>query len=115
MIEEGVANPDVGCTDKSGAGLADFVTRHYEYATGHNGYDASFDELAGLAGKQPYGISGGAWYHWSGLRGYDAESDVLLLANPASGWCGVTQVMNRAQFDALGPWSYFWIEAQLPE
>jgi len=111
MIAEGVANPDVGCTDKSGAGLADFVTRHYGYATGSNGLDATFDELAALAGTQPYGISGEVWYHWSGLRGFDGEK--LLLANPASGWMGITQSLDRDQFARLGPWSYFWIDAQL--
>jgi hypothetical protein len=109
MIAENVANPSVGCTDKSGAGLADFVSRHYGFATGHDGYVATFDELAALAGLRPYGISGGAWYHWSGLRGFDGER--LLLANPASGYMGVTQTMDRDQFAALGPWSYFWIEA----
>src|SRR5215831_2497758 len=114
MIAEGVANPTVGCTDKSGAGLAAFVTRHYGYQTGNNGYEATFDELRDMAGDQPMGFSGGAWYHWSGLRGYDSGSDLLLLANPASGYMGVTQTMNRSQFAQLGPWSYFWIVATLP-
>lgn len=113
MIAEGVANPDVGCTDKSGAGLAAFVERHYGYAAGSNGYAATFDELAHVAGERPYAISGGAWYHWSGLRGYDATTDRLLLANPASGWHGIKQTMTRAEFAQLGPWSYCWIEAQL--
>ena len=110
MIDQGVMSPDQGLMDASGAGLAAFVNREY----GALGYTASnessvtFDALAAEAGRYPILIGGRHWGssgHWSGLRGYDAARDVLLLANPAHGHGGVGQEMTRAQFDALGPFS----------
>jgi lysozyme len=109
MIAEGVANPDIGCTDASGAGLASFVNRHY----GEDGYVArnesttTFDVLAAEASthSHPIAIGGRGWYHWSGLRSYDAQADALVLANPAPGWYGIQQTMSRTQFQQLGPFS----------
>ena len=112
MIDEGVIDPSVGCTDRTGTGLAAWVNRHY----GADGYLAeaapdagaiAFDDIAAEAATEahPLAISGWAWYHWSGARGYDAEADVLLLANSAAGYMGVDQTLSRADFDRLGPWS----------
>lgn len=107
MIAEGVVSLEAGCLDASGAGLADFLNRHY----GEDGYLASnepsvtFEAVAAEAaeGKHPLALGGRAWYHWSGCRG--ADGDTLLLANPAPGWQGVYDTLTRAQWDALGPWS----------
>lgn len=109
MIAAGVVDPAIGCMDKSGAGLAAWLNTEY----GEFGYVASndpsvsFDDVAAEAGlyRHPLAMSGGAWYHWSGVRGYDAASDVIILANPAPGYQGVGQTMNRGQWAALGPWS----------
>lgn len=107
MLAEGVVTTQYGLMDASGAGLADFLNRHY----GEYGYVASnvgsvtFDELAAEAqsGMHPICIGGRAWYHWSGLRGFTGVE--LALANPAPGWQGINQRMSRAQFNALGPFS----------
>ena len=110
MIAEGVVSPSLGLLDASGAGLASFLRRHY----GEDGFDAanlspvSFDALAAESGTYPLMIGGRKWGaggHWSGLRGYDAERDVLLLANPAAGYVGINQDMNREQFARLGAFS----------
>lgn len=107
MTAENVANPDDGVTDASGAGIAAFVTEQYgEFGfTGRNENPADFDYLANISGKYPMLIGGRTWGHWSGLRGYDRAQDVLLLANPAEGWHGVGQMMNRQQFTDLGSFS----------
>lgn len=109
MIAAGVVDPAVGCTDASGAGLANWVNVEY----GEFGYLASnvnpvsFDDLiAETAGfPHPCAIGGRAFYHWVGLRGYDPQRDVLLLANPAPGWKNCYQVMSRNQFAQLGSFS----------
>ena len=109
MIASGVANPQVGCTDASGAGLAQWVNTEY----GEFGYVASnqdpvsFDDVAQetASQKHPLAMGGRGWYHWSGVRGYDPATDLLQLANPAPGWYGVGQTMSRTQFDQLGPFS----------
>ena len=107
MIAEGVMSRARGLLDASGAGLAAFVRRHYA----EHGYDANheplvtFQALAEEIGPYPMLIGGRGWNHWSGLRGYDRDRDLLLLANPANGHKGVGQTMSRAQFAALGPFS----------
>lgn len=107
MIAEGVISPELGLLDASGAGLASWLNRYY----GADGYvanafdDVTFDQLATVCGRYPLMIGGRKWGHWSGLRGYDTAADQLLLANPSAGWRGVGQVMERDQFDRLGPFS----------
>jgi hypothetical protein len=109
MIAAGVVSPELGCLDASGAGLADWVNDEYAefgyYA--ENEPSVSFDGVAAeaLTGTHPLAIGGRGWYHWSGVRGYDADADVLLLANPAPGWHGVDQAMSRSDWSRLGPWS----------
>lgn len=109
MIAAGVVDPAVGCTDSSGAGLASWVCEQY----GADGYIASnqvgvsFDDVAIEAGSQvhPLAMGGGGWYHWTGVRNYDASTDRLELANPAPGWHEVYQTMSRGQFAEQGPFS----------
>ena len=110
MIAEGVVSPSLGLMDASGAGLASFLNRHY----GEDGFIAvsqsscTFDGLARDSGRYPLMIGGRTWGaggHWSGLRAYDGERDVLLLANPAAGYVGVNQEMTRDQFARLGSFS----------
>jgi hypothetical protein len=107
MIDAGVISPDLGLLDSTGAGLAGWLNRHY----GEDGYSAynapsvTFEALAEAAGVYPIMAGGRAWNHWSGLRAYDAEHELLLLANPSAGWRGVNQTLDREQFDRLGPFS----------
>jgi hypothetical protein len=107
MIAEGVVSPEQGLLDSTGAGLAAFLNRHYgEYGyQAHNVGSVTFAQLAESCGRYPLMIGGRTWYHWSGLRAYDAGRDVLLLANPGAGWKGINQEMTSAQFSALGPFS----------
>lgn len=114
MIAEGVMSEANGLEDASGAGLAAFVGRHWgEFGFYANNEGAvSFDDVANegtgpsVNGKAyPLLIGGRAWGHWSGVRGYDAARGVLLLANPSDGYKGVGQVMSRAQWANLGPFS----------
>jgi hypothetical protein len=109
MIAEDVVSVEAGCLDASGAGLAAWLTRHYgpDGYVGSNDPEVSFDAVVEEAGQglYPVAIGGRAWYHWSGVRGYDDGADLLLLANPAPGWQGVYQTMTRAQFAQLGPFS----------
>jgi hypothetical protein len=109
MIAAGVVDPSVGLCDASGSGLARWVNTEY----GEFGYVAesvnpvSFDELAAEAAtlSHPIMAGGRGWGHWTGVRGYDAARDVLLLANPANGWMGVYQEMSPADFARLGSFS----------
>jgi hypothetical protein len=114
MIAEGVMSAANGLEDATGAGLAAFVGRHWgEFGFyGNNEPAVTFDQVAaegtgpGVNGKAyPLLIGGRAWGHWSGVRGYDAARDALLLANPSDGWKGVGQIMSRAQWANLGPFS----------
>jgi hypothetical protein len=111
MLADGIVTVEQGLMDASGQQLAAWITAQY----GEFSYDSnaespvSFDALAAefLAPANPYpGLIGGkSWGHWSGLRGYDPDHDVLLLANPAENWMGVGQTMSRDQFDRLGSFS----------
>jgi hypothetical protein len=110
MLADGIVTKEDGLLDATGHQLAAWLTTQYQ----EFGYSASndaattFDGLAAEFGPgcpYPALIGGRAWGHWSGLRGYDSAQGVLLLANPAENWKGVSQTMSRAQYDALGPFS----------
>jgi hypothetical protein len=111
MLSDGIVTREQGLMDASGKQLAAWITAQY----GEFGYSAtsespiSFDALAAEfeLPNNPYpGLLGGrAWNHWSALRGYQRERDVLLLANPAENWKGVGSEMDRAEFAAQGPFS----------
>lgn len=104
----GYVTPAVGCTDASGAGLARWLNEQYsEYGyLSSNSVGVSFDQVAEEAGSHvhPVAMGGGAWYHWSGVRGVDGLGR-LMLANPAPGWKGVYQTLDRDQWARLGPWN----------
>lgn len=112
MISDGVVSIAQGLLDASGRQLAAWITKEYGefgYYANNESRGISFDALAAefMAPANPYpGLIGGStWNHWSGLRSYDPQRGVLLLANPAEGWHGVGQTMSRQQFAALGPFS----------
>jgi hypothetical protein len=105
-----VMSPSLGLMDASGAGLASFLVRHYgeDGFTSTNLSPVSYDTLLAESGRCPMLIGGRRWGaggHWSGLRSYDSERHLLLLANPAAGYIGINQDMNREQFERLGPFS----------
>lgn len=108
MQADGIMSTEQGLLDASGAGLAGWIQKQYgEFGfLSNNESSVSFD-WAAAEGDHAYPVllGGRAWGHWSGLYGYDPARDVLLLANPAPGWMGVQQTMDRGQFDSLGPFS----------
>ena len=76
------------------------------------GLDAHYGRLSwanalAIAGRQPYCMSGGNWYHWTGVRKSDDEG--LYLANPAPNWKGVGQYIDRAEWNAWGAWNGVWV------
>lgn len=75
-------------------------------AYAHYGLDAieswvSFDQAYAICREHTGGISPSAMYHWMAIRG--VTGDALWVANSAEGYCGVYDVLSRAQFNALGP------------
>ena len=110
MLSQGVVTTEWGLMNATGAGLADWITREYgEYGYhGENDPSVTFDDVAAEAAtrKHPLMIGGrnwGAGGHWTGVRGF--ADGKLALANPASGYGGITQVMSREQFSYAGPFS----------
>lgn len=108
MIDQGVMSEQNGLENATGAGLAKFVGDYW----GEFGFYANnepfvtFDFVANEGDHAyPLLIGGRSWNHWSGVRGYDAQNDLLLLANPSDGHHGVHQTMDRNQFVAQGNFS----------
>lgn len=107
MLSAGVVTTEWGLMDASGKGLSRWLLAEY----GEYGYrpthdpSVMFDEVAqeALEGLHPLMIGGRNWGHWSGVRGF--ADGKLVLANPASGYKGVTQSMSREQFEYLGAFS----------
>lgn len=100
---------DVGLLDASGAGVVE-VLRERWGLTAVNYSPVSFERVAQMAGQQPVMMGGRNWGgpglgHWSAVRGYDAERDVLILANPARGSKYGQSEISRADWDRLGWWS----------
>jgi len=52
-------------------------------------------------------MSGGAWYHWVGVRG--TTPDTIWIANSAPGYDGVYDNLSRSDFNRLGPFSVVWV------
>lgn len=110
MIADGIVSTDLGLLDGSGAGLAQWITAQwgeFQYAA-HNASLVSFDDVVSVAGQTPVLIGGHNWGpggHWVGVRRYSKAQDWLELANPADGYQGVFQAINRQQFDQFAPFS----------
>ena len=103
-------SPDLGLYEGSGRMLAELFRSH--------GLDAQYGPLGwgdalAMAGRQPFCMSGGRWYHWSAVRKTDGQG--LYLANPAPNWCGVQQYMDYDQWRTLGPWNAAWVNVPLEE
>ena len=123
VLEYGDPNPrvstNVGLLRATGEGLvAMFRERGLRADHAYGGWGAdwftgvSFDDVAARAGGWPIMIGMRRWCHWSGVRGYDAARDVLLLANSAHTYMGIGQEMDRGEFERLGPTAMVWVEAE---
>jgi hypothetical protein len=115
MVAMGYVSTEQGLLDASGAGIVSWLGIDDALHYGSEGYGASNNQgtvawdalVAEVNPHPPYPvlIGGRAWGHWSGVRGFDAATGCLLLANPAPNWQGVGQEMSRDEFDRWGPFS----------
>jgi hypothetical protein len=67
----------------------------------------TFDELYAIAQETTGMIGGGTWYHWVALRG--VTNDSIWIANSAPGWKGVYEILNRTDFNRLGPFNCVYL------
>jgi hypothetical protein len=107
----GRISPTLGLLDASGAGLVSYLA---EMGIGaENNPSATFQDMMAAAGYQPMVMGGRAWCHWVGVRMSTAVAHTdlwpqLALMNPAAGWMGVGQTIDKPTFDSLGPFSAVW-------
>lgn len=110
----GIISPDVGLRIASGQKLAEWITREYGSEMGFvAGWgDVTFDDVAAGAGVNPT-IVGGRHYgpggHWVGIRRVLPDGS-LELANPAPNYTNTGPSIDRAEWEARGPWSAIWID-----
>lgn len=100
-------NPTYGLMDGSGAQLQRVLSEHGQNS--HQGW-LSFDTAYAYYAQTPGCMSGGAWYHWVGVRGVDGNGN-LWIANSAPGYMGVGDTLSRSDFNRLGPFSCVWTVA----
>lgn len=101
----GNINPVYGLMDGSGAQLQRVL--HDNYGQPSNQGWLTFDQAYAIFSQTPGMMSGGAWYHWVGVRGVDGSGN-LWVANSAPGYQGVWDTLSRADFNRLGPFSCVW-------
>lgn len=95
-------NSAVGLLDATGAGIVEVLGSVWGVSS-FNRAPVTFDDVAGWAGRCPVAIGGRIWGHWSAVRGYDAERERLVLANPGgTGPRYGQQSLDRQQFAELG-------------
>jgi hypothetical protein len=110
LLDNGLVTREYGLMDGSGAALAAWLQREYGDEMGltftsKNG--ATWEDIAAIAGKQPMMIGGRSWNHWSGVR--RMKDGGLELANPSPNWREVGNLLDRAEFDRWGSWSYITV------
>jgi hypothetical protein len=98
-------NATYGLMDGSGAQLQHVLLETYGQST-HQGW-LDFDTACAIYSQTPGMMSGGAWYHWVGVRGVDGSGN-LWIANSSPGYKSVWDVLGRADFNRLGPFSCVW-------
>jgi hypothetical protein len=97
-------NPTYGLMDGSGAQLRRVLGA---YSQPSSQAWLSFDQAYATYSTTPGCMSGGAWYHWTGVRGVDGAGN-LWIANSAPGYMGVWDTLSRSDFGRLGPFSCVW-------
>lgn len=94
-------NPTYGLMDGSGSQLQRVLSDYgQDSAQGWLDFDQAYYRYS----ISPGCMSGGAWYHWVGVRGVDGSGN-LWIANSAPGYKGVWDILSRADFNRLGPFS----------
>jgi hypothetical protein len=99
-------NAQVGLTNANGPALQD-VYATYGQDTEQGWLD--FDTVYELAQNTTGQMSGAAWCHWVALRGVSISGHDLWIANSAPGYQGVYDILSRADFERLGPFSVVWL------
>ena len=107
-------DPVYGLLDASGAGMVDYLAELGIPAA--NNPNATWDDVQAGAGWQPMVIGGREWCHWVAVRMgtltmQRPDLDMLALMNPAPGYRGVEQILERDDFEVLGPFSAVWFTA----
>lgn len=110
LLNRGIVTREHGLMDASGATLARWLQEQYGDEMGlrftaKNG--ATWEDLVAIVGRQPVMIGGRAWNHWSGVR--RLKDGGLELANPSPNWKDVGTLLDRAEFDRWGSWSYITV------
>lgn len=105
---EAIGNPQninstYGLMDGSGAQLSRVLA---DYGQNSEQSWLTFDSAYAIYSTTPGMMSGGAWYHWVGVRGVSGSN--LWVANSASGYKGVYDLVSRDDFARLGPFSCVW-------
>lgn len=96
--ELGIATPQLGLLDGTGAGIVRWLSLQPMPATNQR---TSWSMLADRDWSCPLIMGSSRWYHWVGVRGFDSDG-VLTLANSAPGWAGIWQSLTESQFESFG-------------
>lgn len=96
-------NSTYGLMDGSGAQLQRVLA---DYGQQSMQSWLNFDQAYAIYSTTPGCMSGGAWYHWVGVRGVSGAN--LWIANSAPGYKGIYDTLTRDQFAQLGPFSCVW-------
>ena len=97
-------NPTYGLMDGSGAQLQRVIG---QYGVESQQAWLGYDDVYAIFGRTTGLMSGDAWYHWVGVRGHDGGN--LWIANSAPNYMGVNDILTRADFQRLGPFSVVWL------
>lgn len=109
-----IVSTSVGLKNGTGKELAEWITATYGNEMGFVAQysPVSFDDVAAGAGVNPTLVGGhhyGNGGHWVGVRRKAADG-TLELANSAPDYTGTGPTLDRAEWDARGPWDAIWID-----
>jgi hypothetical protein len=97
-------NPTYGLMDASGSALRRVYA---DYGLETRQAWLTFDQTWAGANETTGQMSGGVWYHWVAVRG--TRGPDLWIANSAPNYMGVSDILTRADFERLGPFSVVWL------
>lgn len=107
MVALGLVTEHSGLMDGSGAGLAQYL-RDKSGLPVVNRY-MSWSDVVAVDGSGPICQGSNLMYHWSAIR-YE-QGDVAYMMNPAPGWKGVYDQLDRWAWESWGPWAGCFIAA----
>ena len=109
MLRARVVSTNLGLLNASGADLAQFIKARWNERA-FNKPTVTFDDVAGMAGRNPQMICGRSWGHCTAVRNMSADQRILLANPGGTGPRYGQQSLSREQFEVLGPFSAVWIE-----